>query len=47
MRPLCVNAAKCQPRAQKLFTDLVRTTEQAQQARHDGRLEAILTYKLG
>ncbi len=47
MRSLCVNAAKGQPRAQKLFIDLVRLTEQAQQARHDEMLEAILAYKLG
>jgi len=46
VRALAVNAVKGQQRAQRLFTELLVTTESEKRRRHAETLEAMLDYKL-
>jgi hypothetical protein len=46
MRSLAVNAAKGQHRAQRLFAELLASTENANQALHDEWLDTAMTYKI-
>jgi hypothetical protein len=45
MRSLAVTAAKGNTRAQRLFAQLLATTENADKQKHDAWLEAAITYK--
>ena len=45
VRSLAVNAAKGQPRAQKVFTDMVGTAERERQALNQAWLETAIEYK--
>jgi hypothetical protein len=47
IRTLAVNAAKGQPRATKLFTEMVSATEATNRAVHEEYVEAAIEYKLG
>jgi hypothetical protein len=46
MRSIAVNAAKGQPRAQKLFTDLLTQTEKANKALYDEATQTAIDYKI-
>lgn len=46
MRSLAVNAAKGQHRAQRLFAELLSTTERQNKALHDAWLDTAMTYKI-
>ena len=46
MRSLAVNAAKGQHRAQRLFSELLASTENANRALHDQWLDTAMTYKI-
>jgi Family of unknown function (DUF5681) len=46
IRTLAVNAAKGQPRATKLFTEMVSATEATNRAVHEEYVEAAIEYKL-
>lgn len=46
VRALAVNAAKGQHRAQRLFAELVSSTERANKALHDAYLETMIAYKV-
>lgn len=46
IRALAVNAAKGNQRAQRLFTDLLRTTERENRKLHDEWLDTAMTYKV-
>jgi uncharacterized damage-inducible protein DinB len=45
MRSVALSAVKGQPRAQRLFTDLLQGTEKANKALHDQNLESAIDYK--
>ena len=46
IRSLAVNAAKGNQRAQRLFTELLFTTERENKRLHDEWLDAAITYKV-
>lgn len=46
VRSITVNAAKGQPRAQKLFTDLLTQTERANKAFYDEATQTMIEYKI-
>jgi hypothetical protein len=46
IRSVAVNAAKGQQRAQRLFTELLATTEKEDKRLHDQFLEVAITYKV-
>ena len=46
IRSLTLSAAKGQPRAQRLFTELLSTTEQANKRLHEEWLETAINYKV-
>lgn len=46
VRAVAVNAVKGQQRAQRLFTELLTTTERENKALHDAWMDAALTYKI-
>jgi len=47
IRTLAVNAAKGQPRATKLFTEMLSATEAANLALHEEYVQTAIEYKLG
>ena len=47
MRSIAVNAVRGDQRSQKMFTDLVNTTEAKNKKLHDEFLETMMDYKLG
>ena len=46
IRSLALSAAKGQQRSQRLFTELLQATEQANKALHDDYLQAVIEYKV-
>lgn len=46
VRAIAVNAVKGQQRAQRLFTEMLTTTERENRALHDEFLDAAMTYKI-
>ncbi len=46
VRAVAVNAVKGQQRGQRLFTEMLTTTERENKALHDAWMDAALTYKI-